>query len=270
MTSSILKCNLFGGGFSHLSGGNKGYSVHGKIAKNIDWVFDGSGDFDFYFDESILNVKKSNSKKEKYAWLFESKLITPSLYEHVVNNLEEYVEIFKLIFTNSKEMEKIHPKIKWAPASGVWIKEPKICKKSKLISFITSNKNTTEGHKFRMQLIKSMGNKVDLYGRNINPIHSKEQGLCDYMFSVAIENGFYGGYFTEKIMDCFATGTIPIYKGDPLISDFFNPEGIINLTKGFEVTEEIYYNKIKYVEENFEIVKNYPLPEDYVYLNYFK
>ena len=268
MISSTLKWNLFGGGFSHLTGGNKGYSVHGKIAKNIEWVFDGSGEHDFYFDESILNATKSNNKK-KYAWLFESKLIISPLYENIINNLEQYLEIFDLIFTNSKEMEKIHPRIKWAPASGVWIKDPKICDKSKLISFISSNKNLTEGHKVRMKLIESIGDKVDLYGRNINPIEYKEQALCDYMFSIAIENGFYEGYFTEKIMDCFATGTIPIYKGDPLISNYFNPEGIINLTEEFEVSPEIYHSKIKYVEENFKIVKNYPLPEDYVYLNYF-
>ena len=32
---------------------------------------------------------------------------------------------------------------------------------------------------------------------------NKEVGLCDYMFSVVIENGIYETYFTEKILDCF-------------------------------------------------------------------
>ena len=44
------------------------------------------------------------------------------------------------------------------------------------------------------------------------------------MFSVCIENDVYDTYFTEKILDCFATGTIPIYKGtkNKLVIQTFN------------------------------------------------
>ena len=58
----------------------------------------------------------------------------------------------------------------------------------------------------------------------------KEDGLCDYMFSVAIENGEYETYFTEKILDCFATGTIPVYLRAPDIENHFNMDGIITLS----------------------------------------
>lgn len=34
-------------------------------------------------------------------------------------------------------------------------------------------------------------------------------------------------YFTEKILDCFTTGTIPIYQGAPDIGDYCNAEGIV-------------------------------------------
>jgi hypothetical protein len=56
-----------------------------------------------------------------------------------------------------------------------------------------------------------MANKdrIDVYGRGISEIPNKEVGLKDYMFSFAVENDTYDTYFTEKILDCFATGTIP-------------------------------------------------------------
>jgi len=163
----------------------------------------------------------------------------------------------------------IDSKFKWCPAASTWIKNPKIYEKSKMISFISSAKNITPGHKVRRRWIDMIGDQVDLYGRDYKFIKSKEEGLCDYMFSVAIENGFYDGYFTEKILDCFATGTIPVYMGAPNISEYFNPDGIINLSEEFDVSEEIYYNKIDAIRENFNLLEKYPIGEDYIFTNYF-
>ena len=50
-------------------------------------------------------------------------------------------------------------------------------------------------------------------GRGDMELKEKEDGLCDYMFSVAIENS--NQYFSEKLLDCFLTGTIPIYYATP-------------------------------------------------------
>ena len=38
---SKVKFNLVGNTFTHLTNGNKGYSVHGKESKYIEWVEDG-------------------------------------------------------------------------------------------------------------------------------------------------------------------------------------------------------------------------------------
>ena len=40
---SKIKFNLFGNNFTHTTGGNKGYSAHGKKSKYIEWVFDNTG-----------------------------------------------------------------------------------------------------------------------------------------------------------------------------------------------------------------------------------
>ena len=178
--------------------------------------------------------------------------------------------MFDIIFTHNQELLKIDSKFKWCPAQGFWIKEPKIYKKSKMISMIASNKRMCDGHRLRLEWVERIGGQVDLYGRGFNEIALKEEGLCDYMFSVAIENGQYETYFTEKLLDCFATGTIPVYLGAPDIGKVFNSDGIIELSEEFDVSEEIYYNKIDAVKENLEIAKTMEVLEDFIYLNYLK
>jgi hypothetical protein len=89
------------------------------------------------------------------------------------------------------------------------------------------------------------------------------------MFSVAIENGQYETYFTEKLLDCFATGTIPVYLGAPDIGKVFNSDGIIALSDEFDVSEELYYSKMNAIKENLEKAKEMEILEDFIYLNYF-
>jgi hypothetical protein len=90
------------------------------------------------------------------------------------------------------------------------------------------------------------------------------------MFSVVVENGMYESYYTEKILDCFATGTIPVYLGSPDIANYFNSDGIIQLSDEFEVSEEIYHSKMDAIVENLEKVKQVEVLEDFIYLNYLQ
>jgi hypothetical protein len=267
-----MKCkiNLVGDSFTHLTGGNKGYSVHGKESKYIEWVKDSSLPQTFYVDNFINVAFSDNFQGIKYAWLLESKEITPHIVEDIKINCKKYFEIFKYIFTHNKELLELDSRFKWCPANGYWIKDAKIYPKSKMISFITSNKNFTEGHKKRLEWVDKIGDQVDLFGRGFKEIVDKEEGLCDYMFSVVIENGFYQSYFTEKLLDCFATGTIPVYLGTPDIGDYFNKDGIIELSEEFDVSKKIYLSKMDAIVENLEKVKELEVLEDFIYINYLK
>ena len=264
-----VKFNLVGDTFSHLSNGNKGYSVHGKESKNIEWVKDGSGEVTFYVDYTLEQALIDGIQGPKYGWLLESKYITPQIVDAIKMFPERYLETFDSIFTHNQDLIKIDSKFKWVPAQGFWIEDPKIYDKSKMISMIASNKKFCDGHKVRLEWVERLRDQVDLYGRGFNPILKKEEGLCDYMFSVAIENGQYETYFTEKLLDCFATGTIPVYLGSPDIGNHFNKDGIIDLTEEFDVSEEIYYSKMDAIKENLEKVKEMEILEDFIYLNYF-
>lgn len=264
------KINLVGNSFTHLTGGNKGYSVHGKKSKYIEWVKDPSLPETFYVDDSISTALSDRIGGVKYGWLNESKEVASNIFLNVKQNYKKYFEVFKYIFTHNKELLELDSRFKWCPANGYWIKDAKLYPKSKMISFITSNKNFTEGHKKRLEWVNKIGDQVDLFGRGFNEIENKEEGLCDYMFSVVIENGFYKSYFTEKILDCFSAGTIPVYLGTPDIGEYFNKDGIIDLSDEFDVSEDIYYSKMDAIKDNLERVKNIEVIEDFIYTNYLK
>ena len=101
------------------------------------------------------------------------------------------------------------------------------------------------------------------------PQPSKRPAL-EYMYHLAVENCIEKGYFTEKIMDCFLTYTIPVYFGDPRIGDAFVPDGIIKLNQNDLVaqinslTPEFYRSKRDALVENRKRAERYWHFEDNV------
>jgi len=266
-----INYNLVGDTFTHLTNGNKGYSVHGKESKYIKWINNGnSAEGTFYIDNTINEGINDKRQGLKYLWLLESKYIKPGLVESIIEHKEIIENTYDLIFTHDQRLLDLGDQYKWVPAQGFWIKEPKIYDKTKMISMISSNKKMCEGHLKRLEWVEMIGDQVDLYGRGFNEIELKEEGLCDYMFSVAIENGEYNTYFTEKLLDCFATGTIPVYLGAPDIGNHFNMDGIIILSDEFDISEEIYYDKMDAIKDNLERAKKMEILEDFIWENYLQ
>ena len=208
--------------------------------------------------------------KKKVLWLCESRNITKPQHADLYNNTEEFLDVYDLVLTHDKELLEKDSRLVYVPnaANLSWVKEPQIYPKSKLVSMISSRKTMCEGHKYRLQWVDRLKNDLDLYGRGFNEIKNKEEGLSDYMFSIVIENGSYNTYFTEKITDCFATGTIPVYYGSPDIGEHFNEDGIVKLTENFDINDlsaDLYYEKMDAIKENFDIVQKMQLPEDVIF-----
>lgn len=133
--------------------------------------------------------------------------------------------------------------------------------KTKNLSAIISSSNFQEGHKKRFdfinQLKKTLKDEVDWYGRGVNPINDKWDGLNLYRYSIAIENSCYQDYFTEKILDCFLSYTMPIYYGCPNIYKFFPKESLILIDiHDFEYSINKIKNAIdeKLYEKNFDAI----------------
>jgi hypothetical protein len=127
----------------------------------------------------------------------------------------------------------------------------------------------------RHQSISTFNNKLDVYGRGYNPIDYKLDALKDYAFSLTIENTQEDYYFTEKLIDCFMTGTVPIYWGCSSIGKFFNTDGMItfdNVNDLVDIIEGLSFEKYNYmkdaIKDNFEKAKEFLIAEDYIYKNY--
>ena len=93
------------------------------------------------------------------------------------------------------------------------------------------------------------------------------------MFSVTFENGVYDKYYTEKITDCFATGTIPIYWGSKKIGEDFDINGIIfydDLKNISDLNEDLYYSKMDHIKNNFEKVIKLESSDDIIYKKIIK
>lgn len=260
------KINMIGGGFKHA------VSTNDLPPKYIEWVKDGSAQISIYIDNGLHFLTNPNTKN--YGWLCESKTIAPNNYEWAKNNIRLLKEKFIKVFTHDVELAKLSDIFQITHCSSKsYFKQGEIYKKTKLVSMIASNKKICQEHILRQEMIKKFSNKCDHFGRGFNELTNKEDGLKDYCFSVAMENATYPNMFTEKITDCFMTGTIPIYYGISNIGDYFNTEGIIILDENFKIEDlsfELYYSKMDSIIDNFNRAIDFPLAEDYIFKNFIE
>lgn len=240
-------------------------------------IFDRSNkphDIKLFTDKNLYDARMDTSPI-KIAWLLES----PDLYIDVYKKISSinYLKFFDYVSTHNKELLKKGPKFIFSPFGGTWIalEDWKIYSKSKNISIIASAKRDLEGHRLRHSIIESYGGQIeDILGGGYKQFENKIDGLKDYRFSIVVENCKEDYFFTEKIIDCFATGTIPIYWGCPSIANFFNVDGIIqfdniNDLKNIltNLSEELYISKMKAIEDNICIARKYAVTEDNLCIN---
>jgi hypothetical protein len=140
-------------------------------------------------------------------------------------------------------------------------------KKFKL-SFIRSGKRQLNGHIFRHSIDNIINKKYEfdfLFPKN--RIDTKIELFTNSMFHLVIENCQQKNYFTEKLIDCFMSFTIPIYWGCPNIDDFFDKNGIIVVNNQTELKnvletlkEEDFTKRIHAMKKNYEICMNKKYP----------
>jgi hypothetical protein len=69
-----------------------------------------------------------------------------------------------------------------------------------------------------------------------------------------MENSEGDGYVSEKIVDSFISGTIPIYYGDYTIDEYINPKSFILIKNEENIEKKINY--IKEIDQNYEKYTN--------------
>jgi len=234
--------------------------------KHFDWVRNNNSN---EIVTTNLQIVDSLPNKKVYGWIIEPPDLIRGTYEFAKKNYNK----FEKIFTYDENLLSISNKFELLPIGGCWIEESdrKIYEKNKLTCTIASNKRMTPGHSFRHEVISKVSG-IDLYGSGYKPIDKKIDILKDYMFCLVMENQKMDFLFTEKLVDCFMTGTIPIYWGCPSISKFFDIEGILSFNDISELKEmipklnkEFYLNKIESIKNNFELSKNYLVADNLIY-----
>jgi hypothetical protein len=129
----------------------------------------------------------------------------------------------------------------WAVANQIqrFIKPPEFAsqisaEERKFCAFVQSNGNPRRT-KRRINFFKALsarrfvhsgGAVLNNIGARVEDIHSF---LRTFTFALCFENSASPGYTTEKIANAMLNGCIPIYWGDPRISEDFNPKCFINV-----------------------------------------
>lgn len=218
-----------------------------------------------YSDNKVMDCKKPGPKN--IAWMLEPRSMINGAYEYV----KYHADYFRYIFTHDTELLKLpnaYPFV-WAE---VWLTTD--TPKTKGISICSSFKNWCPLHNARLELAKGFESnpKVDVYFGDWNnpkiPNVQPADYLERYKFSIIIENDIDGLWYTEKILNCFSTKTVPIYVGSPTIGVRFNADGIIRVDDWHKIPEIVehldidaeYDKRRAAIEDNFGRLDYYRTP----------
>lgn len=239
-----------------------------------------------YIDDRIIDGLQTPRDDFKFGWLCESREISIDVFNAISQNPQRFKNKYAGIFTCDEDLLNSDSFFIYAPPGSnlPWTKpeDTEVYKKTKMCSMISSSKSRTYGHHKRLEIAGLLKDRIDLFGgahgsprigEGLGPDQdwwrSKLPALKDYRFSITFENAVYDKYYTEKITDCFATGTIPVYWGTRKVIEDFNQDGIIffdDIKGDINIlTEELYESKINAIIDNMERVKSLESADDIIY-----
>jgi hypothetical protein len=213
----------------------------------------------------------SNKNSFKVLWVKESEAISHFKSIAIANK-----DKFDAILTFDEEILERCNNAHLMLFGTAWVHDYKFTEKKFQISHLTGGKNYTVGHKLRHK-VHYKQNKISTpkefyisqYGgvenfENNKILENDKSPLFDSQFHICIENAQSANYFTEKLIDCFVTKTIPIYFGAPNIEKYFDLNGILVANNFDEIlnlcnslTEKDYKSRELSIEKNFELAQKY-------------
>lgn len=209
------------------------HSAEGRWTwSNVDFFLnEQKGNFDYWIVLDEIESELSLAVPAGNTWLvtMEERCVNPSY-------AEGYLEQFDQVVTSRHDIQ--HRSIletyffpKWHIQKSLPFLEGFIFEKQKNLSAIISDKVEFGEQKKRYALINRLKGHfkegLDWFCRGENPIDDKWDGLSQYKYSIAIENGSYPGYFTEKLLDNLLAGCVTFYWGAPDIHRYFPKELVI-------------------------------------------
>lgn len=249
------------------------YSYYNHFANHKP--VDGEKFINCYNDDFVRNQSGG------IALLIEPRSIIPGVYEY----MDQHYGDFDFVFTHDDELLKKPNarRILWGnvasygPQGEAYGDMPK----TKNISFVSSGKEMCALHVARKNLAKELSPVIDCMGTyNGGQMVNSEQIYGPYRFSIAFENWISDYWFTEKICNCFAFNTVPIYFGARKIGEFFDERGIIRAESVDDIRrivdhlqengEKEYEARLPFIEENRKRVAEYENFERWFFKTYEK
>lgn len=244
---------------------------------------------DVHFYSHMAMLEQMGNPSEKYGMYIEPESLVPEDYR-IFDNNKGLEKDFDLIFTHTERfLEKFDNARFFSVCAKVWCSLedengnlPVNWKdlKNKNISIVSSDKTLCDLHKFRLELARKCKREglADTFGTfDGGSFVSIDKTLMNYKYSIAIENEIEGYWFTEKILNCFANMTIPIYLGATRIDEFFNPDGIIKIKESDldnidkilkNCNEEGYFAREKAMLDNYYRALKFKNSNDWLYETY--
>lgn len=118
-------------------------------------------------------------------------------------------------------------------------------------SFVVSNGRADP---YRKELFDALSSyrTIDSGGRYLNnvggPVPDKLTFESKHKFSLCSENSSHPGYITEKLVEAFAAGTVPVYWGASDATQIFNPKAMV-FANDFASAEEVA-RRVREIDED--------------------
>lgn len=110
-----------------------------------------------------------------------------------------------------------------------WLHDCAVPRKTRRLSWITSDKRDFVGHRRRMAFHDQARRQLDcdFFGRGIQPVDDKWDAHAPYRYALVVEN-FRGPYYwSEKIIDALMAWSMPIYDGCTRIHEMIPREAVV-------------------------------------------
>ena len=191
--------------------------------------------------------------------------------------LNTNLDFYDFILTHDNDLIESMENAFLCEFGGCWVRDYEFAEKKFSISTLIGGKKFSHGHYVRQQLFDRSNEiklpKVIWTSKNFPPANP-ERGdkilegnktlMFDSQFHICIENVKRENWFTEKLLDCLYTKTVPIYYGCPNIGNWFDERGFIIvdsvndiIEKTNSITKETYQEMLPYIEENHKRSKIY-------------
>ena len=245
------------------------YSI--KYICNIGWNLD---KYLIFKEKKIALIVNTVLERSTDLYYFDLRIFLHTEPEDIIKGLQYFLfthwEFFDYVLTFDTALLNGLPNAKRFTLAVPWVHQAgfNLLDKKFQVSFIPGRKNTTMGHKLRHVVYRKQ-NKIKIPTKFVPSLEYsnelRQKVLFDTsQYNISIENSRHENYFTEKILDCFLTKTIPIYWGCPNIGEYFDAMGIIQVEKEYEIykklnclDEDYYWDMQNSVDYNYNVALQY-------------